>query len=277
MRLQERDISRFTENLQNNEYGARTIQKYRADIGKLIKFMGDREFEKKELIEFKEALCKIYKPRSVNSILAACNHFFEFMGRPDLKLKQLRIQQEIFCPEEKLLSRDEYKTLVKTAKASGKKKLALIMQTVCSTGIRIGELEFITAEAVKQGVAAIQFKGKHRMILIPEQLRKKLLCYMLQNHITKGSVFVTRNGKPCNRTNIWKEMKKVACEAGVCLEKVFPHNLRHLFAREFYRIKKDIVQLADVLGHSNINTTRIYMISTGEQHRETLANMCLVI
>ena len=277
MQISRGSIERFISELVNNEYSAGTIEKYARDIEKLACFVKGRVIEKQDVIMFKEDLCSRYKPRSVNSILAACNQFFDYYKRPDLKVKQLRIQQEAFCPEEKVLSRQEYKRLIHTAYQTGETKAGLIMQTICCTGIRVSELAYITVQAVRKGKAEVRLKGKNRTILIPDKLQKSLLLYIEKCKIIQGAVFVTKSGNPLNRTNIWREMKRIAKLAKVSLEKVFPHNLRHLFAREFYKIKKDIVQLADVLGHSNINTTRIYMLSSGKEHRRMLQSMDLLI
>lgn len=277
MKITKNDIDIFIEELIQNEYSKNTIEKYKRDIVKLYEMSEERVLGKKDIIEFKSILYKKYKPRSVNSILAAWNHFFEFNKRFDLKVKQLKIQQEAFLPEERVLTKAEYKRLVHTAGKIGKVRIGLIMQTICCTGIRVSELKYITVEAVKVSKAYIQMKGKNRTILIPKHLRQLLIKYIKNQHIKSGEIFLNSKKKPISRSDIWKEMKKVAKVAKVLLGKVFPHNLRHLFAREFYQIKKDIVQLADILGHSNINTTRIYMISTGKEHQKLLNNMDLLV
>lgn len=276
MMIFSKNIDLFITELETNEYSANTIAKYQTDLNKLVNFLPDREPTKKDIIAFKEELSKCYKPRSVNSILAACNRYFNFIERPDLKVKQLKIQQDAFCAEDKELTKQEYKQLVNTARKSGKEIIALVIQTICSTGIRVSELKFITVEAIKNGKADIKMKGKHRTVLIPSKMRKMLLIYAKRSQIIRGSIFVTSRGNPFDRSNIWKKMKEVSEAAQIPSGKVFPHNLRHLFAREFYRIQMDIAKLADILGHSNINTTRIYIVSTGEEHKRVLEKMQLI-
>ena len=189
----------------------------------------------------------------------------------------VKIQRQIYCPEEKELSREEYYRLVNAAGRKGDERLQLILQTICSTGIRVSELKFITAEAVKCGEAEVSCKGKNRKVFIVRALQKKLALYIKKHHIRSGAVFITRSGKPVCRSNVWRQMKKLCQTAGVLPSKVFPHNLRHLFARAFYRQEKDIVKLADVLGHASINTTRIYTVTTGEEHRRKMECMRLIL
>lgn len=208
--------------------------------------------------------------------LSALNSFFEFVGRSDLRLKLLKIQQKAYCSAEKELSKAEYLRLVKTAEQEDNQKLALLLQTICGTGIRVSEVKYITAEAVNRGEASIRLKGKNRTILIPKKLQKRLKDYIRREKIKDGPVFITRTGKPLDRSNIWRMMKALCQEAGVDEKKVFPHNLRHLFARCFYSIDKDIAKLADILGHSSINTTRIYIITSGAEHRRQLDALELV-
>lgn len=215
--------------------------------------------------------------RSINSMLASINSLFSFLGWYELRVKSLKVQQQVFCPEEKELTKAEYEPLCRTAERKQNQRLCLILQTICGTGIRVSELQFITVEAVRKGEAMVSLKGKTRSIFIVRDLQKKLLRYIFEQKITAGAVFVTRTGKPLSRTNIWREMKNLCLEAEVNPEKVFPHNLRHLFARVFYGIEKDIAKLADILGHSSINTTRIYIISTGTEHRQRMERMRLII
>ena len=210
-------------------------------------------------------------------MLASINSLFVFLGWDDCKVKTIKEQKQIFCPKEKELTKAEYMRLVNTAKQRGNDRLNLILQTICCTGIRISELKFITVEAVKQGEATVSCKAKSRSVFIINDLQNKLLQYAAKHHIKSGSTFITRNGKPMNRSNIWREMKNLCKQANVNPNKVFPHNLRHLFARVFYNIEKDIAKLADILGHSSINTTRIYIISTGSEHRRRMENMRLII
>ena len=204
-------------------------------------------------------------------MLASINSLFSFLGWHDLKVKSLKLQQQVFCPEEKELTKAEYARLCRAAERKHNERLNLILQTICGTGIRVSELQYITVEAVKQGEAVVNCKAKTRSVFIVKELKQKL------QNIKSGMIFVTRTGKPISRTNIWREMKALCEEASVNPQKVFPHNLRHLFARVFYGIEKDIAKLADILGHSSINTTRIYIISTGTEHRQRMENMQLII
>ena len=210
-------------------------------------------------------------------MLASINSLFAFLGWHDLKVKSIKLQQQIYCPEEKELTKVEYTRLCRTAEKKHNERLNLILQTICGTGIRVSELQFITVEAVKLGEATVSCKAKTRSVFIVKELQKKLLRYAAEQGIKNGMIFVTRTGKPISRTNIWREMKALCEEANVNPQKVFPHNLRHLFARTFYGIEKDIAKLADILGHSSINTTRIYIISTGTEHRRRMENMHLII
>ena len=226
---------------------------------------------------WKEELEKRYSPTGVNGRLVAANGFFSFYGRYDLRLKLLKIQKEIFMKEEKELTRAEYGRLVRTAERKGKERLSLLIQTICATGIRVSELEFITVEAVKRGRAEVNCKGKRRVIFLPARLQKKLKAYAAKKGILEGVIFAAKSGRPLHRGNIWAEMKKLCKDAEVSPEKVFPHNLRHLFARIFYSLDKDIAKLADMLGHSNIETTRIYIMESGRIHRQKLERMRLVL
>ena len=210
-------------------------------------------------------------------MLASINSLLTFLGWADLKVKSIKLQRQIYCPEEKELTKAEYTRLCKAARRRHNERLNLILQTICGTGIRVSELQFITVEAAKCGEAVVRCKGKTRAVFIVRELRQKLLRYAAEQNIQSGMIFVTRTGKPISRTNIWREMKALCVEANVNPEKVFPHNLRHLFARVFYGIEKDIAKLADILGHSSINTTRIYIISTGTEHRQRMENMRLII
>ena len=208
--------------------------------------------------------------------MAALNSFFSFIGRSDLKLKLLKVQKSIFCSAEKELSKEEYLRLIKAAQKRENEKLSLLLQTICGTGIRVSEVKYITVDAVCRGEAVIQLKGKTRTILLPKKLQRILKEYMRREKISAGPIFITRTGRPLDRSNIWKMMKALCRDAGVDEKKVFPHNLRHLFARCFYSIDKDIAKLADILGHSSINTTRIYIISSGEEHRRQLDTLDLI-
>lgn len=260
-------IRRFEQHLIAEEKSTATIEKYRRDIHSFFMFLGDRRISKEEAVAYKEYLAGRYAPASVNSMLIALNCFLRFIGMPDCCVKPLKIQRQIFCSEDKELTRQELHRLVK---AAGDTRLSLVIQTICGTGIRVSELQYITAEAVRAGKAVVNCKNKTRVIFIPTSIQKLLKPYMKKSGITAGAVFVTRNGKPLNRRNIWRDMKALCQRAGVSANKVFPHNLRHLFARTFYSVEKDIVRLADLLGHSSINTTRIYTLETGGQHRHCL-------
>ena len=210
-------------------------------------------------------------------MLASINSLFAFLGWHDLRVKSLKLQQQVFCPEEKELTKAEYARLCRTAERKHNERLNLILQTICGTGIRVSELQYITVEAAKNGEAVVNCKAKTRSVFIVKELKQKLLRYAAEQNIKSGMIFVTRTGKPISRTNIWREMKALCEEANVNPGKVFPHNLRHLFARVFYGIEKDIAKLADILGHSSINTTRIYIISTGTEHRQRMESMRLIL
>ena len=270
-------LLQYQKHLYEEEKTTATIKKYICDLRKLSDYASRQEITKELMIGYKEDLRKKYKITSINSFLVAANRFFGFMGWHDAKVKTYKVQKETFCPENKHLTRAEYFRLVKAAAAKGKKRLAMILQTFCATGIRISELQYITVEAVRGNSVRIHNKGKIRTILLSDDLRKALLYYIAQQGLKKGMVFCTSSGKAVNRSNIWREMKKLCKEAGVDEEKVFPHNLRHLFAQCFYQMKKDIAELADILGHSNIETTRIYIRTTGEEHRKQLNEMKLVM
>ena len=271
-------IDRFHQYLIKEEKSEATIEKYIRDVSAFASYINSAAITKETVIAYKQHLLdENYAVRSINSMLASLNSLFAFLGWTDLHVKALKLQQQVFCPEEKELTRAEYERLCRTAQKKHNERLYLILQTICSTGIRVSELPFITAEAVRTGKAEVSLKGKIRAVLLPNELRKKLLRYSSEQHIETGPVFITRGGRPISRTNIWREMKGLCAEANVDPGKVFPHNLRHLFARIFYGIEKDIVRLADVLGHSSVDTTRIYIISTGAEHRHCMERMHLVI
>ena len=265
--------------LYEEEKSQATINKYMCDLKKLMIFMGEQEITKSRMVEYKEYLRKTkqYKTSSINSFLVAANRLFEYLGWHDLRVKTYKIQQEVFLPENKDISKEEYKRLVRTANSLGKYKTAMILQTICATGIRVSELSSITVSDVKKGMVEICCKGKIRQILIPRSLQLKLLHFIRKNGVKKGSVFCSMSGKAVHRTSIWREMKKLCKQAGVKEDKVYPHNLRHLFAKSFYEINKDIAKLADVLGHSSIETTRIYIKSSFVEHRKQLELMDLIL
>ena len=270
-------IDDFRKHLILEEKSRATVEKYIRDVKVFKAFIGDSEVTKESVIEYKEYLQEQYSARSVNSMLASINSLFSFMDWHDIRVRAVRLQQQVFCSEEKELTRDEYTRLCKAAEKRHNERLALILQTICGTGIRVSELEYITVEAVQRGEAMVRCKGKTRAVFIVKKLKRKLLRYAAAKNIKHGSIFITRMGRPVNRTNIWREMKSLCEEADVEPGKVFPHNLRHLFARVFYNIRKDIARLADILGHSSISTTRIYIISTGTEHRKCMENMHLII
>ena len=270
-------LKKFEWYLRNEERSEATIEKYMRDVRFFAAFAGDAEINKEVMLEYKAKLLKNYAVSSANSMIAALNTFLRFCGWHELCVKQFKIQRQIYCPEEKELTRAEYIRLLDAANKKHNRKLNLIIQTICGTGIRVSELKYITVEAVVKGEADVNCKGKNRRIFIVSELKKKLIRYIKDNGIKNGAVFVTREGKPVSRINVWKEMKDLCESANVPRSKVFPHNLRHLFARTFYSIEKDIAKLADILGHSSINTTRIYIVETGYEHRRKMENMHLII
>lgn len=254
-----------------------TIEKYLHDVRTFYEFVGDREVNKNIVLDYKSTLITTHAVTSANSMIAALNVFLRFCGWHDLCVKQYRVQKSAFCPEEKELTKAEYIRLIQTAREKGNERLNLIIQTICGTGIRVSELQYITVEAVQKGEAFVNCKGKNRRIFIVKELREKLLRYIKERKIQSGTVFVTKNGKNVSRHNIWRDMKALCEEAGVSPSKVFPHNLRHLFARTFYGIEKDIAKLADILGHTSIDTTRIYIVTTATEHKRKMENMRLIL
>lgn len=276
--LTEKIIGDFSCYLKSEEKSENTIGKYLRDVQAFNAYLGGAEVTKEAVIAYKsKLLAESYAVRSINSMLASLNSLFSFLGWTDCRVKSIMLQRQIYCPEEKELTKAEYMQLVNAAKQKGNERLNLILQTICGTGIRVSELQYITIEAVKNGEAIVSLKGKTRSVFIVRKLQKKLLRYAAEQGIKSGCIFITRTGKPMSRTNIWREMKSLCESAGVNPQKVFPHNLRHLFARVFYSIEKDIAKLADILGHSSINTTRIYIISTGNEHRRRMEHMRLII
>ena len=271
-------LKEYESYLLDEERSRATVEKYVRDVRRFLGFLsGNMEIEKEKVREYKELLKEQYKITSANSMLAAMNNFFVFLGREELKVKLFKIQKITYSRPEKELSEKDYAGLIKAARADGDKQMSMLLQTLGSTGIRISELKFITLEAVKTGRAEIYNKGKLRVVLIPAELTKLLRKYCRETGIQSGSIFVTKYGNPLDRSNVSKKMKRLGREAGVDTAKIFPHNLRHLFARVFYSIEKDVVRLMDLLGHSNINTTRIYTMTTEEQPRRQMARMKLVL
>lgn len=269
-------MTEFKENLRNLERSDNTIEKYMRDVRRFAEFANGEEITKAIALQFKQELRGEMSPVSANSVIAAVNAFLKFLGLGEFCVKAFKIQRRMFSLKKELHT-NEYKALVKAAFKTNNERLALIIQTICSTGIRISELNFITVEAIKASRTEVSCKGKTRVIFIPDKLRAILMKYILKKNITSGTIFVTRGGKPVDRSNIWRDMKKLCEEAKVDPEKVFPHNLRHLFARTFYSLEKDISRLSDVLGHSSISTTRIYTMECGDNHARQVNMLNLVV
>ena len=269
-------IDQFKNYLINEEKSQATIEKYIRDIMAFMVWLEGRELEKATVIEYKQKIVNEYAPKSVNSMLSSLNSFFVYFDRHDCIVKTLKIQKLIFANKEKELTKAEYERLLIAAEKKSNRRLYLLMQTICATGIRISELKYITVSAVQSGQALINCKGKMRVVILPKQLCKMLKAYLREKNISNGPVFVSKNGKPLDRSNVWKMLKALCESAGVPKNKVFPHNFRHLFARTFYSLQKDIVRLADILGHTSVNTTRIYTMETGEIHRNLIQKLGLL-
>ena len=269
-------IKSFNDYLINEEKAVATVKKYLHDIGEFQIWLDKQELCKTLVLAYKAYLCEHYAPASVNSALSSLNNFFNFMEWYDLRVKNLKIQKQIFVSADKELTKNEYDRLLQAAKQKKNERLYLLMQTICSTGIRVSEVRYITVESVSRGMAEINCKGKHRQVFLPKQLCQILKKYIKEQKIKSGAVFVTNRGNPLDRSNIWSDMKKLCKAANVSDKKVFPHNLRHLFARTYYSLQKDIVRLADILGHSSVNTTRIYTMETGEIHRKQIQKLGLL-
>lgn len=276
--ITEEILQMYSEHLDMEEKSIATIKKYMCDIKKLMKYAKGQEITKKLMLRYKEYLRvdKKYKLSSINSFLIAANQLFEYLEWYGLHVKTYRIQKEAFASGKVDLSMQEYKKLVAAARQKGKKRLAMVIQTLCAMGLRISELSYITVEGIKKGEIDIFGKNKQRKVLIPKKLQKLLLVYIKENNIKSGMVFITSKGKAVDRSNIWREMKALKEETKIKEEKIFPHNLRHLFAKTFYEASKDIAKLADVLGHSNIETTRLYIKTACEEHRKLLDKMGIV-
>ena len=267
-------MHQFEAYLIREEKSALTIEKYIRDVRHFLFWLQEEELNKHQVLAYKAQLVEQYAVTSANSMLSSVNCYLQFIGRPDCTVKTIKQQRKSYLPEEKELSKEEYRRLLRASEKNP--RLNLLMQTICATGIRVSEHKFITVEAAKAGQAEVLLKGKCRMIFLPKNLCRALLKYARAHRITSGCIFVTACGNPVNRCNIWAEMKKLCAAAGVRREKVFPHNLRHLFARIFYSLEKDIVRLADILGHSSINTTRIYTMESGEIHRRQIEKLSLL-
>ena len=267
-------IDNFKKYLEENEKSDATVEKYLRDAKRFLKFSQNKT-DKDSVLAYKEHIKESYLPKSVNSMLSSVNAYLSFIGRSDCRVKLLKIQHSVFA--QNVLTCEEYKKLLFAAKRSGRERTFLMLQTLCSTGIRVSELRFITVFAAKRGSAVIDLKGKTRTVVIPKKLCRALLKYSEKRGLKSGSIFVTKNGRAIDRSNVWREMKSLCKSAGVDEKKVFPHNLRHLFARTFYRAEKDIVKLADILGHSSVNTTRIYTAEVFDAHRVKLERLGLLL
>ena len=263
--------------LEEEEKSRNTIEKYMRDIREFQLWLSGCPISRQRVMAYKEKLKETYAVRSINSILSSVNSFLRYCGWTDCCVRLLRIQNQIFCAQDRELSKEDYRKLVETARKQKKDRLEAALQTICATGIRVSELSFITVEAVFCGNASVSCKGKCRQIFLPRKLQIILKKYIHRKRIRSGPIFVTESGKAWDRSNIWREMKALCQEAGVNPGKVFPHNLRHLFARTYYNMKKDIAKLADILGHSSINTTRIYIISTGSEHQRQIERLGLIL
>lgn len=272
-----RELRGFEDHLRREERERGTIEKYLRDVGRFAAWLDGRALSKELAVAWKEGLAAAgYAPATINSMVVAVNQFFRFQGWEELRVKTMRIQRRIFRSRDRELTKEEYVRLLETARAQGKDRLGLLMEAMCATGIRVSEVRYITVEAARQGRAEIAMKGKIRTILLPGKLCRKMLKYAKKQNIGSGEIFLTRSGRGMSRRQIWAEMKAVCKQAGVAPSKVFPHNLRHLFARTYYRVCRDVVQLADVLGHSSVETTRIYLASTGVEYVRRMDRLGLI-
>lgn len=275
--MKQYQLTDYIRYLEDGEKSQSTIQSYQHEASEFLNFIADRELSKEEAIRYKETLYTAgYKPSTINAKISALNGYFTFLGRPDLKVGLEKIQRKPFVPKNMELSKDEYMKMIHTAEKKHDWRMTLLLQTLGSTGIRVSELESITREAVEKGEVVIRLKGKTRYVLLMDNLAESLLKYCDTFNIQSGPVFITSSGTPLNRSNIWRMLKHLAADAGVEKDKVYPHNLRHLFARSFYEVDKDIAKLADIMGHSNINTTRIYVATTSDQYGTILERMGLL-
>ncbi len=269
-------IQKFKKYLIDEEKSASTLEKYIRDITVFMEWCSNAEIDKALVLKYKQGLIENYAPASVNSVLSSLNSFFAYNEWHELKVKMLKIQKQIFAERSKELTKAEYERLLDAAKQDKNERLYYLMQTICASGIRVSELSAITIEAIKNRKATINCKGKMRIVILPKELCKMLTEYAKRQKITRGPVFITKTGKPLDRSAIWKMMKALCESARVDREKVFPHNLRHLFARTYYSIQKDIVRLADILGHSSVNTTRIYTMETYDVHCRQIQGLGLL-
>ncbi len=277
MSISQRELKCFAAHLKSQGRSPGTAAKYLHDAAEFTAWLGSRKLTGGAAAAWRDHLLEGGRaPATVNSMLSAVNCLLKFLGREDCKIKFLRVQRKAFRDQNRELTRAEYRRLLDVAAAEGQERLGLLMETVCATGVRVSEVRYITVEAARRGRAEISLKGKIRTILLPVKLCRKLLKYAKKQETASGTIFLTRNGKPISRKQIWREMKQLCAKAGVASSKVFPHNLRHLFATTFYQVCRDIVKLADVLGHSSINTTRIYLMTSGAEHARQLEKLGLV-
>lgn len=270
-------INQFKNYLVNEEKSQATLEKYIRDVTAFMMWLNGRNIDKTVVIEYKQTIIESYAPASANSMLSSINSFFTYMEWYDCKVKTFKIQKQIFANQDKELTKNEYEKLLRAAQNKKNEKLYLLMQTICGTGIRVSELRHISIEAVSKGQAIINSKGKMRVVILPNKLCTALIKYAKRQGIVSGSIFISKNGKPLDRSNIWKMMKNLCESAGVSKDKVFPHNFRHLFARTYYSLEKDVVRLADILGHSSVNTTRIYTMESSTVHRKQLQRLGLLL
>lgn len=269
------NLEEYLTTLDFEEKSASTQAQYQRSLRRFLYFTAGRELDKETVIAYKESLKRVHAPGTVNGSIAAINGYLSYIGRWDLRVKQLKVQRAPYLTQDRELSRDDYLALVRAAVEKGDRRTALILQTLCSTGIRVSELAFITVESLAEGRATVDLKGKCRTVLLPSRLRALLSGYVRAQSLQTGPIFVTKTGKPLDRSNIWKSLRALCAPAGVAPTKVFPHNLRHLFARCFYEQDKDLAKLADVLGHSSINTTRIYVSTSGREHQQRIDSLGL--
>ena len=271
------ELDSFCQHLRGEERSAATIEKYRRDVAQFAAWLGENQLEKEAGVRWKaHLLAQGCEPSTVNGKLTALDRFLRFLGQADCKVKHLKIQRQLFREDGRELNRREYDQLLAAARSAGRERLALLMESICGTGIRVSEVKYLTVEAARRGKVEVALKGKIRAILLPGKLCRKLLKYAGKNKIASGEIFLTRSGASLSRKQIWRDMKALCQRAGVAPSKVFPHNLRHLFARTFYRVCRDVAKLADVLGHSSIETTRIYLLSTGAEHAKVLEQLHLI-
>lgn len=270
------DLAAYAAHLKNEERSPATVEKYLRDTAAFARWLGGAIVTKERVSAWKaQLIASGYAPATINAMLSAVNSLLRFLGWEECRVKFLKVQRRAFRDDRRELSRSEYERLVATARAQGRERLALLMEAICSTGVRVSEVQYLTVEAAKIGQAEIRLKGKIRVVLLPRKLCRKLLKFAAKNKTASGEIFLTKSGKGLSRRQIWAEMKRLCQAAGVAPTKVFPHNLRHLFARTFYQVCRDVVKLADVLGHSSIDTTRIYLLSTGTEHIRVLEQMHL--